>query len=138
MGVAKYIKDEKDAIKEVIYQSGIKVKPVYTPEDLDAVGFEYGNDLGDPGEYPFTRSLACLRPFFRRPRLSTFAKYNFLQRARSLDRFSRFLAAALDAFSLGLLEHGDRSTTVILGGGLGCLGNRFNRRKPGALLNTEE
>ena len=57
MGVAKYIKDEKDAIKEVIYQSGIKVKPVYTPKDLEAVGFEYGKDLGDPGEYPFTRSL---------------------------------------------------------------------------------
>jgi methylmalonyl-CoA mutase N-terminal domain/subunit len=34
MGVAKYIKDEKDAIKEVIYQSGIKVKPVYTPKDV--------------------------------------------------------------------------------------------------------
>ncbi len=57
MGVAKYIKDEKDAIKEVIYQSGIKVKPVYTPKDLEKIGFEYGNDLGDPGEYPFTRSL---------------------------------------------------------------------------------
>jgi methylmalonyl-CoA mutase N-terminal domain/subunit len=57
MGVAKYIKDEKDAIKEVIYQSGIKVKPVYTPEDLIKVGFDYENDLGDPGEYPFTRSL---------------------------------------------------------------------------------
>ncbi len=49
MGVAKYIKDEKDAIKEVIYQSGIKIKPVYTPKDLEEVGFEYGNDLGDPG-----------------------------------------------------------------------------------------
>jgi methylmalonyl-CoA mutase N-terminal domain/subunit len=57
MGVAKYIKDEKDAIKEVIYQSGIKVKPAYTPEDLEEVGFEYEKDLGDPGEYPFTRSL---------------------------------------------------------------------------------
>ncbi len=57
MGVAKYIKDEKDAVKEVIYQSGIRVKPVYTPEDLDAVGFEYARDLGEPGEYPFTRSL---------------------------------------------------------------------------------
>ena len=57
MGVAKYIKDEKDAIQEVIYQSGIKIKPVYTPEDLKEVGFEYENDLGDPGEYPFTRSL---------------------------------------------------------------------------------
>ena len=57
MGVAKYIKDEKDAIKEVIYQSGIKIKPVYTPKDLEEVGFEYEGDLGDPGEYPFTRNL---------------------------------------------------------------------------------
>ena len=57
MGVAKYVKDEKDAIEEVIYQSGIHVKPVYTPQDLDEVGFEYEKDLGDPGQYPFTRSL---------------------------------------------------------------------------------
>ncbi|MFH0844279.1 MAG: methylmalonyl-CoA mutase family protein [Pseudomonadota bacterium] len=57
MGVATYIKDERDAIKEVILQSGIKVKPVYTPEDLKRVGFNYRNDLGDPGEFPFTRGL---------------------------------------------------------------------------------
>jgi methylmalonyl-CoA mutase N-terminal domain/subunit len=57
MGVAKYVKDEKDAIKEVIYQSGIRVKPAYTPKDLEEVGFDYEKDLGDPGEYPFTRSL---------------------------------------------------------------------------------
>ena len=57
MGVAKYLKDQKDAIKEVIYQSGIKIKPVYTPADLAEVGFDYESDLGDPGEYPFTRSL---------------------------------------------------------------------------------
>jgi len=57
MGVAKYIKDEKDAVKEVIYQSGIRVKPVYTPKDLEEAGFDYEKDLGDPGVYPFTRSL---------------------------------------------------------------------------------
>jgi methylmalonyl-CoA mutase N-terminal domain/subunit len=57
MGVAKYLKDEKDAVKEVIYQSGIRVKPVYTPRDLEEVGFDYEKDLGDPGGYPFTRSL---------------------------------------------------------------------------------
>jgi len=57
MGVAKYLKDEKGAITEVEYQSGIKVKPVYTPDDLSAIDFEYEKDLGDPGEYPFTRSL---------------------------------------------------------------------------------
>jgi len=57
MGVARYIKDEKDAIKETIYQSGISVKPVYGPEDLEAVGFDYQKDLGMPGGFPFTRSL---------------------------------------------------------------------------------
>jgi methylmalonyl-CoA mutase N-terminal domain/subunit len=57
MGIAKYIKDEKDAIKEVVYPSGIRVKPVYGPKDLEAAGFDYETDLGDPGEYPFTRSL---------------------------------------------------------------------------------
>ena len=57
MGVATYKIDEKDAILEVTLQSGIKVKPVYTPEDLELVGFDYRKDLGDPGEFPFTRSL---------------------------------------------------------------------------------
>ncbi len=57
MGVAKYIKNEKDAIKEVIYQSGIKIKPSYGPEDLEKAGFKYEKDLGAPGEYPFTRSI---------------------------------------------------------------------------------
>ncbi|HWR92414.1 MAG TPA: methylmalonyl-CoA mutase family protein [Desulfobacterales bacterium] len=57
MGVARYIKDEKDAIREVVYPSGIRVKPSYSPRDLEEVGFDYARDLGDPGEYPFTRSL---------------------------------------------------------------------------------
>ena len=57
MGVAKYIRDEKDAIREVIYQSGIRIKPSYSPKDLAEAGFDYARDLGEPGEYPFTRSL---------------------------------------------------------------------------------
>lgn len=57
MGVARYTKGKRDAIDEVVYQSGIRVKPVYGPKDLEAVGFDYETDLGDPGEYPFTRSL---------------------------------------------------------------------------------
>lgn len=57
MGVAKYTKDEKDAILEVEYQSGIKVKPKYGPEDLKETGFDYDQDLADPGEYPFTRGI---------------------------------------------------------------------------------
>ncbi len=57
MGVATYIKDEKDAIKKVILESGIEVKPVYTPKDLQDQGFDYEQDLGHPGQYPFTRNL---------------------------------------------------------------------------------
>jgi len=57
MGVATYIKDEKDAIRKVVLQSGIEVKPVYRPGDLEEVGFDYETDLADPGEFPYTRSL---------------------------------------------------------------------------------
>ncbi|MFN8544684.1 MAG: methylmalonyl-CoA mutase family protein [Candidatus Binatia bacterium] len=31
------------------------VAPLYTPLDLDAVGFDYLKDLGFPGEFPYTR-----------------------------------------------------------------------------------
>ncbi len=57
MGVATYIKDEKDAIKEVTLQSDIKIKPVYTPDDLERIGFDYQKDLADPGDFPFTRGI---------------------------------------------------------------------------------
>ena len=57
MGVAYYQKDEKDRVNEVTLQSGVTVKPVYGPDDLKAVGFDYKKDLGDPGEYPYTRGI---------------------------------------------------------------------------------
>jgi methylmalonyl-CoA mutase, N-terminal domain len=57
MDVARYLKDEKDRIREVVLSSGIPVKAKYGPEDLAEIGFEYGADLGEPGEYPFTRNI---------------------------------------------------------------------------------
>ncbi len=36
-------------------ESGIEVKPVYKPDDLD--GFDYPEKLGDPGEHPYTRGV---------------------------------------------------------------------------------
>lgn len=57
MGVARYIKDEKDRINDVVLQSGIHVKPLYTEDDLKEAGFDYSQDLGNPGEYPFTRGI---------------------------------------------------------------------------------
>ena len=35
--------------------SGIEVKPLYRPEDLES--FDYSDKLGDPGEYPYTRGI---------------------------------------------------------------------------------
>jgi methylmalonyl-CoA mutase N-terminal domain/subunit len=54
MSVAKYLKDGEQ-ITEVILESGIKVKPLYGPKDL--ADFDYEKDLGNPGEYPFTRGV---------------------------------------------------------------------------------
>jgi len=60
MGVAKYIKNEKDEVQEVILQSGIPIKPVYTQKDLEEIGFDPKKDLALPGEYPFTRGIHAL------------------------------------------------------------------------------
>lgn len=90
MGVAKYIKDEKDAVKEVIYQSGIRVKPVYTPKDLEEIGFEYEKDLADPGMYPFTRSL---HPLGYRSRAWTTRQYTgFGTPAETNQRFQYMIS----------------------------------------------
>jgi methylmalonyl-CoA mutase, N-terminal domain len=35
--------------------SGVPIQRLYTPADLAA--FDYGRDVGDPGEYPFTRGI---------------------------------------------------------------------------------
>jgi methylmalonyl-CoA mutase N-terminal domain/subunit len=35
--------------------SGIPVRPVYGPDDLSAAGWAYDAQLGDPGQFPFTR-----------------------------------------------------------------------------------
>ncbi len=90
MGVARYIRDEKDAIKEVIYQSGIRVKPVYGPQDLEEVGFDYGSDLGDPGKFPFTRSL---HPQGYRSRAWTTRQYTGFGTPRETNERFRYMIA---------------------------------------------
>lgn len=41
--------------RRFVTDTGIELQPVYTPADLAARGFDYLNDLGFPGEYPYTR-----------------------------------------------------------------------------------
>ena len=57
MGVAKYVKNEKDEVLDVILQSGIHIKPVYTEKDLEEVRFDPEKDLSAPGQYPYTRGI---------------------------------------------------------------------------------
>ncbi len=88
VGGAKYIRDEKDRIKEVIYESGIKIKPFYTPADLEEVGFDYEKDLGDPGEYPFTRSI---HPEGYRSRAWTMRQYTGFGTPRETNERFKFM-----------------------------------------------
>lgn len=90
MGVAKYEKDQKDQITDVELHSGIHVKPAYGPEDLAAAGFDYAQDLGEPGEFPFTRSL---HPQGYRSRAWTTRQYSgFGTPAETNERFKLLIS----------------------------------------------
>ena len=43
------------ARKPFVTDVGIGIEPLYTPADLERIGFDYLRDAGFPGEYPFTR-----------------------------------------------------------------------------------
>ena len=52
--------------------SSAEQRRIYTPTDLDAVNFDYLDDVGFPGQYPFTRGV---QPTMYRGRLWTMRQY---------------------------------------------------------------
>jgi methylmalonyl-CoA mutase N-terminal domain/subunit len=44
-----------DGPREHRTMSGIPLKGLYRPADLEAIGWRYEEKLGDPGQYPYTR-----------------------------------------------------------------------------------
>jgi len=66
--------------------SGIGVKLTYDPADLD--GFDYADDLGYPGEYPFTRGV---QPTMYRGRLWTMRQYAGFGTAEESNRRFHYL-----------------------------------------------
>jgi len=42
-------------IKEVVLESGITIKPAYTPDDIKEIN--YAEKIGSPGEFPFVRGI---------------------------------------------------------------------------------
>ena len=66
--------------------SGLPVEPLYTPETTDV---DYARDLGDPGEFPFTRGVY---PSMYRGRLWTMRQFaGFGTAAETNDRFRYLL-----------------------------------------------
>ena len=49
------VKKSDPGPREYRTMSGIPLKGVYRPEDLEAIGWRYEDKLGDPGQYPYTR-----------------------------------------------------------------------------------
>ena len=66
--------------------SGLEIDALYTPEDLD--GFDYGEGLGYPGEYPYTRGV---QPNMYRGRLWTMRQYAGLASPEESNRRYRYL-----------------------------------------------
>ncbi len=66
--------------------SGLNIEPVYTPDDLP--DYDYPNDSGYPGEYPYTRGI---QPSMYRSRLWTMRQYAGFASAAETNRRFRYL-----------------------------------------------
>jgi methylmalonyl-CoA mutase N-terminal domain/subunit len=80
------VKDTQEKLKEVVLESGIKVKPVYTPEDIKKIN--YTKDIQNPGEYPFTRGI---HPFMYCKRPWTMRQYSGFATARETNKRFKYL-----------------------------------------------
>jgi methylmalonyl-CoA mutase N-terminal domain/subunit len=89
-------KDKDEEVKEIILESGIRVKPVYTPENIKDLNFE--NEIGQPGEYPFTRGI---HPLMYRKRPWTMRQYSGFGTAKETnDRFKWLLGQGQTALNV--------------------------------------
>ena len=70
--------------------SGVPVEALYTPDGLADGGFDAGRDLGNPGEFPFTRGAY---PTMYRGRLWTRRQIAGFGTARATNERYRFLLA---------------------------------------------
>jgi len=68
--------------------SGIEARALYTPLDLEEIGFDYARDLGFPGKYPFTRGKD---PLGYRQNLWMFRQYSGHGDAQEANKRYRFL-----------------------------------------------
>jgi methylmalonyl-CoA mutase N-terminal domain/subunit len=84
--------------REFTTVSGEPVQPVYTPDDLRRTDFDYDRDLGDPGQYPFTRGIHAS---MYRGKLWTVRMFAGLGSAEDTNARFRYL-----------LEHGENGLSI--------------------------
>src|SRR5271155_3527697 len=65
-------------------------KPLFTQEDLESAGFNPANDLGEPGQFPYTRGI---QPTMYRGRLWTMRQYAGMGDAEASNLRYKFLLA---------------------------------------------
>lgn len=83
-------------IREVTLESGIPVKAVYGPEDL--AGIDPVDDIGQPGEFPFTRGI---HPLMYRSRPFTMRQYaGFGAPSETNERFKFLIANGQNALNV--------------------------------------
>jgi methylmalonyl-CoA mutase N-terminal domain/subunit len=72
--------------KEVVLESGIPVKPIYTPEDVKDI--DYDTRIHDPGEFPFTRGI---HKYMYRARPFTMRQYSGFATALETNKRFKYL-----------------------------------------------
>lgn len=87
---------EPPKLRDVHLESGIPVKPIYTPADVKEI--DYKQDIGDPGEYPFTRGI---HKYMYRFRPYTMRQYSGFATAMETNKRFKYL-----------IEHGQTGLNV--------------------------
>lgn len=91
---------QKERKKVFQTESCINTERLYTPIDLEKLGFNYASDLGFPGQYPFTRGKD---PLGYRANFWIFQQYAGFGDAEEANKRYRFL-----------LDHGQTGISVAL------------------------
>ncbi len=94
--LASSLKAMPERRKEFVTTSSVPVKRLYTPEDARAL--DYARDLGDPGDFPFTRGI---HPTMYRGRLWTMRMFAGFGSAEDTNRRFKYL-----------IEHGETGLSV--------------------------
>ena len=94
--LAKALQKAPERQERFEFTSGTEVNVLYAPEDLD--GKDYGERIGYPGEYPFTRGI---QPTMYRGRLWTMRQYaGFASAEESNERYRYLLEQGQTGLSI--------------------------------------